>query len=609
MNPAVLNPRTNEAVWLMVKPAMMNGKRGARGLILGLIAALSFLAVAQAAGAQQVRQFAPIPRTELYEREFISDFFDALGSRPEDLSWVEDSATVRVLVDGGVLAERGDVEGAINSFSALPENISSAFPFLATMKEDLLVPVVLDPWYRQEEAREMLFTFYEEVWLPHPEYRDDYLSFKEDTMGRASRLSETTPAVWIMGHLADYGFIADRQLTQDDPYLFLWDLLTGVSFYAQRATFYGLQWDKYDENKYKIAVVARVGQLIHDAHDEAARLEMGRGFWGDLISSHKPFETQTHGVESTGEVHPPEETGPTSETGTAGTVVPPVERTAEEVDYADLFKAPGEVVQPAGERAARIKSLVDELERKVQAAETAPQTPSGEETVPPEVRVTPPVEQPPTEQPPTEQPPTEQPPDEFRYEPVPAEVPSEAASESQAPTELTPYAMARLTEIADKLAVDIGALAGELGRETIDLVVIYNDVNVSEETVSAAEERYVTKREEFLAGLAVWDRFNMEIYSPLTLKDFNDLIMADLRSPYEELKTKPTQWEGYKAFESHFEEALGQIEHGTRSRRDQTDVQAAEAAALTAFLGDYQDLIKEIEDLLSGAVTSAPAGQ
>jgi CRISPR/Cas system-associated endoribonuclease Cas2 len=152
----------------------------------------------------------------------------------------------------------------------------------------------------------------------------------------------------------------------------------------------------------------------------------------------------------------------------------------------------------------------------------------------------------------------------------------------------------------------VGTLATELGQETIDLVVLYNDVNVSQDTISNAESRYVAKRQAFLAGLAVWDRFNMEIYSPLTLADFDSLVITDLRAPYEDLKASATQWAQYSAFEDRFEQAFGQIQNGVRNRRDDTKVVEAENAALMVYLPDYNDMIKEIEDLLSGAVTSAP---
>ena len=216
------------------------------------------------------------------------------------------------------------------------------------------------------------------------------------------------------------------------------------------------------------------------------------------------------------------------------------------------------------------------------------------------------VEQPVTEQPtPTEEAPSETP-NEFQI-PTEERTPSEAAPEAAPPGELGNYAMSRLGDIADDLMDRIGTLATELGQETIDLVVLYNDVNVSQDTISNAESRYVTKRQAFLAGLAVWDRFNMEIYSPLTLADFDSLIVTDLRAPYEDLKASATQWAQYSAFEDRFEQAFGQIQNGVRNRRDDTKVVEAENAALMVYLPDYNDMIKEIEDLLSGAVTSAPS--
>ncbi len=570
------------------------------------VAAMVLFSPALPAIAQEVADFHPIAEGEVYQREFLDDFFNALGSRPGNATWIEESETVRLLVTGGMHAERGEADQAILTFDIIPDQIASAFPFLTTMREDLLVPEILEPWYDVEQAREMLFQFYEDSWLPHPEYRDDYITFRDDTMGRASRRDPNTPAVWILGHLSDYGFVPDQQLTEDDPYLFLWDLLTGVTYYAQRATFYGLEYDCYDENQYKRAVVARVGEIIRGAHSEASRREMGRGFWADLISSHHPFETPTAGVETTGEISPPEGTRPTSQT----TATQPTVSTVPETDHSAIFRPPVEISEE--DKAERIERLIQRLIERVEGEveEAAREEEIPQEAVEEVVEEVPEIEEE-TSPDVTEEAPAEEEipggtPDEFMVETPSGRTPSEMEPEAGVPVGLGNYAEVRLKELADQLAVDIGALAEDLGRETIDLVVLYNDQNVSEETIVNAEDRYIAKREEFLAGLAVWDRFNMEIYTPLTLADFNDLVVADLRSPYNEVKSNATQWAQYRAFESHFEEAFGQIENGIRNRRDEPDVLEAEQAALTAFLGEYNDLIKEIEDLLSGAITEPP---
>jgi len=586
----------SKAVSLMNKMLMLLGKTSVRGAIFVTAALTVLVALSLPAAAQRLREFRPIDRTDVYDRQFLDDFFDTLGYRPQGLTWIEESETVRLLVTAGVQSERGDPESALLTLGMIPDAIVAIFPFIATMHEDLLVPRILEPWYSNNEARQMLLTFYRDSWLPHPEYRDDYVTFRDDTMGRASRRDPAVPAVWILGHLADYGFVPDQALTEDDPYLFLWDLLVGLTYYSQRATYYELQWDSYNEADYKRAVVRRVAEIVRAAHDEAARRETARGFWADLISSHHPFETPTTGVESTGVVAPAEVREPTSQPGPTQPAYAPVSETVR----SDLFRTPTE--QELQEKAAAIERRIEDLVERVEASTPAPpptvaEVPAVEEVAGPEIEpVAPPAE--------------EGIPDEFRVPAATARTPSELAPESGPPAELGNYALVRLEEIADQLAADIGVLANELGQETIQLVVLYNDVNVSEETVVNAEDRYIAKREAFLAGLAVWDRFDMEIYSPLALADFNDLVVNDLMAPLEQLKAGPTQWAQYRAFEAHFDEAFGQIENGVRNRRDEPDVLAAEAAALTAFLGEYNTLIKEIEDLLSGAVTepSTPEG-
>ncbi|MCX6647220.1 MAG: hypothetical protein NTY09_12815 [bacterium] len=617
---------------------------------LAFIAGFLILSAASPAFSQTYRPFEPIPRGEMYEQQFLADFFDALGTLPANLSLVDQSETVRLLVMAGSTAERGDTLEAISMFGLLPDVISAQFPFITTMKEDLQIPDILQPWYQNEDARNYLFSFYEEAWLPHPEYRDDYISYRDDTMGRASRRDPTVPAVWILGHLADYGFVPDRELTDDDPYLFLWDLLTSVTVYAQRCGFYGLQYDQYNELAYKTAVVNKVGEKIYDAHQEASRRETGRGFWSDLINSHNPFEVPAQNGETGTETTP---VSGAEETGTTAS------GTSEAQDDYDLFRPPPETAPSGTEESTEdqaatdetIEGLVNNLEDRM--GEVVP--PAGEAPAEEVVTEETPVEETPVEETITEEPGattdestatvetpveetiTEEPgattdestateetpeqvteevpgegeqavPDEFQYEGGPDRTPSETAPEEAPPGELGNYATVRLKEIADQLAVDIGALANDLGSETIDLVVLYNDVNVTDETIVNAEQRYIAKREAFLAGLAVWDRFNMEIYTPLTLADFNDLVAADLNSPYLNIKANAAQWAQVQAYEAHFDEAFAQIEDGLRNRRDETDVMAAEAAALTAFLGDFNDRIKEIEDLLSGAITAPPEG-
>lgn len=610
---------------------MKPGKNFSRQLILTVIWGFLIASFVSPVFAQAMRDFQPLPRGEMYNREFLADFFDAMGHHPENLSWVDESESVRLLVTAGSMAERGDTLNAISTLALLPDLIATQLPFLTTMKEDLLIPEILDPWYNNEDARTYLFTYYEEAWLPHPEYRDDYISFRDDTMGRASRRDPTVPAVWILGHLSDYGFVPDRQITDDDPYLFLWDLLTSVTVYAQRCGYYGVQWDQYNELAYKRAVVMKVGEKIRNAHDEAARREVGRGFWSDLISSHHPFDAPTQGIETTGEVTGEEdETGvsPASHTTSVEEADTNVRETSEERDNYELFRPPPETEESAedeAEASEEIEGLIENLEERVE--DIATEEVEEEEATEVETEETDAGDTEVTEEDPffneglpgqgteetednvepfeieevTEQD-DEEIPDEFLYEGIPDRTPSETMPESLPPSELGNYASVRLQEIADQLAVDIGALANDLGRETIDLVILYNDVNITDETITNAEQRYIAKREAFLAGLAVWDRFDMEIYTPLTLADFNDLVAADLNSPYEGIKADPAGWQQILEYEAHFDEAFAQIENGLRNRRDEEDVLAAEAAALIAFLGDYNDLIKEIEDLLSGAV-------
>lgn len=582
-----------------------------RGVSLVLLASVIYVCPAGIARADTPREFRPIDRGELYEREFLDDFFAALGYRPEGRTWVDESETVRLLVMAGSQAVRGDADDAISTLDLLPDPITSAFPFLATMREDLLVPEVLEPWYEFEEARTMIFRFYEDAWLPHPEYRDDYITFRDDTIGRASRTDPAVPAVWIRGHLSDYGFVPDQTLSQDDPYLFLWDLLTGITYYAQRSSYYGVQWDRYDSGDYKRAVLMKFGETIKTAYDESARQELGRTFWGSLIDSYHPFEPPTEAVESTGEMEQPsifEVTSRDVPDGIPPTGAADMATEQDRPDTAELFRPPPGLTPE--QREAELLSRIEALETRVHEAV---------EVIPPEV--TPPEVIPPEVTPPEITEPDEVVPDETvspeEIEPVPDEftvvfdepTPSEAEPEPAPAGELGNYALVRLNEIADQLAVDIGSLAADLGRETIDLVMLYNDRNVSDETISNAEDRYIARREAFLAGLGVWDRFDMEIYTPLALRDFNDLVVADLRTPYEDLKSR-TEWATmYSEWEEDFEEAFQQIADGVRNRRDEPDIEAAEAAALATFMADYNDLIKEIEDLLAGAIVEPSEGE
>jgi len=621
------------------------------------ILAILFFVYALPAVAQEMREFKPIPRGELYDKEFLNDFYDSLGYRPQGLTLVDESETVRLMTAAGVLAMRGDADNAVATLDILPESVSSAFPFLTTMHEDLLVPEILNPWYQNEDARKMLFTFYQDAWLPHPEYGDDFKTFREDTAGRASRRDPDIPAVWILGHIVDYGYAADQSASQDDPFLFLWDLLTGVSYYAQRCGFYNLKWDQYNPDDYKKAVVKRVGEMIKAAHDEAARKELSRGFWGQIIDRYHPFEPPTEGVQSTGEMPSVPEEEPASQNAEGGITVPPTkpemtssEHETTQPDYSGLFKPPSETA-PSDDLAV-IENKIEVLSERLKQAleESKPTAEIGiEQNVPvetesevqpentelgPEVGVETPaqpseVEEPgttgteevkPEEQPATTpetatepetvtEPETESPeeniPDEFLQPAQPTE-PEIPVEEETPPAELGNYAKERLSQISGELVKKIGDLGEDLGKETIDLVVLYNDVNVSEETIKNAETRYLAKQEAFLAGLAVWDRFDMENYSLLTLPDFNQAINARIRAPYDELKAGSTKWSQYESFEKRFDEAFAQIEDGLTVRRDDKDVLSAEAAALTAFLGEYNDLIKEIEDLLSGTVTEPP---
>ena len=352
--------------------------RRSRGITLERMAVVIaigavFFALSAQAGAQEPRAFQPLPRGEIYEEQFVTDFWDALGYEPEGLTRIEESETLRLLVTGGSQAVRGDADAAIRTFDLLPENVAAAFPFLATMHEDLLVPDILGQWYTNDDARTKLFTFYQDTWLPHPEYRDDFVTFRDDTMGRASRIDQSVPAVWIMGNLPIYGFVPDQALTKDDPYLFLWGLLTDLTYYAQRAGYYGLQWDRYNPNNYKRAVAAKVGEIIKAAHDEAARREASSGYWSQLLDRYNPLEAPTQGVQATGEQPTPpvipaqsrEQTPPA--TGPASQQ--PVQTAPEvhEAEHPELFQVPGVSEE---QKAQEIEALIHELETETGAAPT-----------------------------------------------------------------------------------------------------------------------------------------------------------------------------------------------------------------------------------------------
>ena len=151
----------------------------------------------------------------------------------------------------------------------------------------------------------------------------------------------------------------------------------------------------------------------------------------------------------------------------------------------------------------------------------------------------------------------------------------------------------RLGELASSLSDKIGGLATDLGKDTVQLVIMYNDPNVSKDAVSKAEDSYILKREAFLAGLAVSDGSQMEIYSPMTLADFEAKVMKQLRVPYDDLK-KGNQWPQYKANEAKFDEAFSQIETGLHSRRTRLRLsRTAEENTLTAHEDEYKNTIRK----------------
>ena len=476
---------------------------------------------------------------------------------------------------GGSDALSGDSDSAINTLNVIPPEIASAFPFLTTMHEDLLLPDMLKPWYANQKARTMLFSLYQDTWLPHPEYRDNFITFRTDTKGRASRTDQTVPAVWIMANLAAYGYVPEKPAKADGPYLFLWNLLTDMGHFAQRCTYYGLQWNHYDKGEYQKAVVKKVGQTVKDAHDKAAVLEMSRGFWGDLISKYNPFEAPSQGTPATGPAPTPEppaesqnEAQPPQAPPALTPPSPPNASEGQPTSHPELFQPPSETApqtsESDAEKAQEIKNNVDELENQT------PEQPPTTGTKPPAPKPTPTKPAPPTPATPAPAPPapaTPVPPPTPPAPSQPAPTPSVPASPSEtapkpAPSpELNAYAVGRLGEIADTLKGKIEQLAKDLGQETVDLVMLYNDVNVSQDTIKAAEDRYIAKRQAFLAGLSVWDRFNMEIYSPLTLADFNALIISDPKTPYDQLKKSDTQWSKYRTYEDKFDAAFGQIEN------------------------------------------------
>ena len=588
---------------------LIDARRQMRAILNGTIlitVAIMLAAFSPPVHAQKPRKFEPIPRGGIYDQKFLDRFWTALGLEPAGLTWVKQSETVRFLVTAGSQALRGDSEGALRTLAMLPEEISSSFPFLATMHEDLLIPKILDPWYKNDQTRTMLIGFYNDIWLPHQEYRDDYATFRDDTMGRASRTDPNSPAVWIMKNLGKYGYATKQGETKDDPYLFLWSLLSDLEYFAQRANYYGLVWDKYNPNDWKTAVVAKVGEIIKVAHDQASDYEMQEGYWSKLIDSRHPFEAQSEGAKSTGEQSPPQEpsTGSREEKAEPRPATPAVS----ESEQPSTGKTEG-VKPEKGSEEEQIANLVKELEESKPGPEVGENKPAPEEKAKPEEKAPIPEEKPVAEEKPSPKKPETV---EKPAEKTPPETPNEFEAGKPKPgpqtkpsPELGKYATKRLGEIANDLLGRIDVLATDLGNETITLVKLYNDPSASKDMKSKAENAYLLKQQAFLAGISVWDRFTMEIYSPLTQADFDAHIIKTMRTPYDRLKAG-NEWPKHVAYEAKFEEAFSLIETGFRSRRGDSEVQAAEEAALVLFEKDFKSIVKEIQDLLSGTVTEPP---
>jgi len=132
------------------------------------------------------------------------------------------------------------------------------------------------------------------------------------------------------------------------------------------------------------------------------------------------------------------------------------------------------------------------------------------------------------------------------------------------------------------------------------LIILYNDPDAQAESLQNAETRYVSKRDAFMAGLGIWDRFTFEIYCPLSETEFNDYLINNVRMPFVELTENEPLWNQYSLVEHEFEAALGQISQGLSGRRDDPEVMSAETTALVAFHREYSDILTEIEAILNG---------
>jgi hypothetical protein len=157
----------------------------------------------------------------------------------------------------------------------------------------------------------------------------------------------------------------------------------------------------------------------------------------------------------------------------------------------------------------------------------------------------------------------------------------------------------RLAAISEDAIDNAAEKALELGRHALELAKLLTvDPKHEDEATKAQLERFRASRSEFLASMALIDRYRLEQYLELPVEMIEEEIVAELRRPYSDLKASPS-WDDYREKEADFDDAFTRIVSDFRQRRTQESVYAGEMAALETHIVDYESYMLEIEELLA----------
>ena len=576
------------------------------------------------------RVFMPEPSDEALTSAFFEDFYSSFAPDAVGIPLPEQRAAYDILIAAQKYLEEFKFDKAQDLLSVIPDSIQANLNPVVKTREDLASADAIR-LFDEHEAREELIKFHAGVWTSHPEFGEEFTAFSEDFAKRASRREKIEGAPYIVDNLTVYGFVPRGEGGPQQAYLFLWTKFKSISKFEDACNRVGLNYKDVTVKKFETQVTRSLADKIEVAEEYALSREGGRQAWAELIQYYTPGEDDLviegvfigpAGPEPKPDVYEPlqesesisDPVGGIEETPLIVESPVPEEEDPENeptlpveilVNPISIFSPPGEVENTREtiflDPSIKEETLIGETPIPFEESPTIPEPDI--ETAPDESIIKPELEIP-------ESPAGEFPshidavpiPPGLIYGELSIGIPADSGTGKNltVPAEVDrEKVLFNLSVLAERSIDTAGESALRLGREAVELAkLLSSDPKRENEITRVQLEKFRDSRGEFLASVAVIDRYHLEDYLDLPMNVIEEEILTELRRPYDDLKAS-SEWEEFRVKEKDFDDAFARITSDFQQRRTRDSIYAGEMAALEAHIPEFEGVMLEIEEMVA----------